>query len=149
MTTNVAKNIEPSEVLMGLLFFDDGSFMPSVILDLSKNPELERRIRNLYQKDRINHISIHIESEGIVFIEAIEEYLDGTKAEELVARFMPDKADDIDAFLGAMSASQSWILAARLAHSEIHFVVSCDTDAVIKKDISRRLSRISAFGVKK
>lgn len=120
--------------LIGSLVYKEpsGAFMPAVILDLSQDPELSERAERLYESRRFNRISLHIEA-GDVSVEAVHDLLDGRRLEDLVVRFTPEDSEDIDAFLGFMEVTRSWVLAIRVPKGELHFLVMADTDEIVER----------------
>lgn len=122
--------------LIGSLVYREpsGAFMPAILLDLSQEPELSERAERLYKSRWFNRVTLHVEGkEGEVSVEAVHDLLDGRRLENLVVRFSPEDPDDIDAFLGLLEITRSWILAVRVPKGEMHFVVMADTDEIVDR----------------
>lgn len=133
--------------LVGHLFYKDGSFMPAVFFDVSQDSHLEARILTLNRAHRLTHMKLRFDDSGTVLLEAVKELLDGGRLEDLVLRFTPDDQDDIDAFMGLMELTHSWVLVIRLSKAELHIVVSPDDDSVMYSYTSQHVSTIKKFKV--
>lgn len=147
ISERLEETIPNLRALVGHLFYTDGSFMPAVFFDVSQDAHLDSRISSLNRLHRLTRVKIRFDDNGTVLLEAVKELLDGGRLEDLVLRFTPDVQDDIDAFMGLMEITHSWVLIIRLALGELHIVVSPDDDSVMYRYISRHVSTIKKFKV--
>ena len=135
-------------MLVGLLFFDDGSCLPTVFMDFSEDPGNRKAMARLYRRKLIKNLSVKIEREQ-VSVESRILFLDGTKREDVVVKFIPEAPIDSVAFRGALAVTHVWLLAVRQIDHELHFKVSIEDNRVIQQYISYKLSKIVVFGDRK
>lgn len=133
------------KALVGLLFYEDGACMPALFLDLSQDPRSEAVVKELYRQKRFEKFHLHFSPDGTVQLDSEKDLLDGTRLRFLGVRFVQEKLEDIDAFLGMLEIRHSWVLVVRLSQGEMHFVVSADSDEVMYQYTSRRKSEIRSF----
>jgi hypothetical protein len=135
--------VTKGRALVGSVSFYDGSFMPVVLLDLSREPELAERAERLFASPRFRRVTLHFE-DGEVLVEAVQD-LFHRKLEDLVVRFTPEDADDFDAFLGFLEFTRSWILVIRVPKKDLYCVISADTDEIMFRYTSRKQAVIRNF----
>jgi hypothetical protein len=133
--------------LVGHLVYKDGSFMPAIFFDVSQDSYLENRIAGLQRSHRLAHFKLRFDDGGTVLLESVRELLDGRRLEDLVLRFTPDAPEDIDAFMGLMEITHSWVLIVRLGRVELHIVISPDDDSVMFSYTSQHVSTVKKFKV--
>jgi hypothetical protein len=93
------------------------------------------------------HFKLRFDDGGTVLLESVRELLDGRRLEDLVLRFTPDAPEDIDAFMGLMEITHSWVLIVRLGRVELHIVISPDDDSVMFSYTSQHVSTVKKFKV--
>lgn len=133
--------------LVGYLVYRDGSFMPAVFFDVSRNAELAFRIAALDRTKRLTHIKIRFDEDGVVLLEAVKDLLDGCRLEDLVLRFVPEDKSDNEAFMGLLEMTHSWLFIIKLQKFELRIVISPDDDSVMFRYTSRRASELRKFKV--
>ena len=140
-----SSEIVQRNALIGYLTYTDETFMPGVLLDLSKDPFMEERVKELYRKDRFNRFEMHIDETQTVSVDSGKDLLDGHRLENLYIRFTPEYGEDIDKFMFWLEFTHYWKLIIRLSDRELHFSISADTDDVSARRISRRMCEFKAF----
>jgi hypothetical protein len=139
----------PERALVGHLFYEDGSCMPAVFLEVSGDGDMADRLLSLYRTQRLSLMKLRFDEDaGQVSLEAVKDLLDGGRLVDLIVKFQPEDSDDIAAFLGLMEYTHSWVLIIRLPKIELHFTVWANDDSVMGRYASRHVSEVRKFNVK-
>ena len=133
--------------LIGMMEYKDGSMMPSVFLDISKDAPLQVRANELFSDKSLKKIQIHINEDMSVSVEGAKEYLDGSRADDLILKFTPECSDDIDFFLGYMELTHSWVFIIQLLDKEFHFIVASDSDEIMYRYKTKSTGEFKKFKV--
>ena len=114
---------------VGSVFFKDGSMLPAILLDVGDNAALNDEAGEvLYAGDDLE-LQAHVDGEGVVSVEGWE--LDESQYRRvLTAAFVPESADDVDAFIGLQSMTGQWVLVVRTSLADLCFFVSGRTGGV-------------------
>lgn len=141
----MAERKTSANAFIGMIEYKDGSAMPCVLLDISKDEHLQERAKEMYSDRKLKKITLHIEPSGEIRVEGIKELLDGNLLEDLILRFIPEVRDDIDMFLGYVELTFSWVMVVRLDDKEYHFIVSADSDEIMYRYGTPKRSEFKRF----
>lgn len=107
---------------IGMMSFEDGSFLPSILVDLRNNKKAEDRFSLLYENERLGNFILSKTETGVSVFSG-KDLLDGGNITWFSATINPEEADDVSGFFGVLPITGSWALAVHVSSGEILFVV--------------------------
>jgi hypothetical protein len=126
---------------VGMMSFHDGSFLPSILVDLRDNKKAESKFCTLYENERLRNFSVTVKpSEVSVF--SGKELLDGGNLTWFSAIINPEDPDDINGFGGLLPVTGSWALSVQVSSGEILFVVDAQSGNVV---LTRKTDQFCEF----
>jgi hypothetical protein len=115
---------------VGTVSFSDGSFLASILVDLTGDAEADSKFCTIYENERLKNFNLSLNGPNISIFSG-KELLDGGNLTWFSATVVPKDIEDIYAFRTFMAVSNFWALVVHVTSGEILFVVNATTGEVV------------------